>query len=95
MGPCFRNSFGEFTARFTQWQQMVLSTEEGETWTLWQAMNEAKHRGFERVKFESDSQVLVEAICTKSRGNSEFLSIINDIILVMLSCNFEVKFIMR
>jgi ribonuclease HI len=59
-------------------------------------MNEARHRGFERVQFESDSQVLVEAIRTKRRGNSEFFSIANDIILVMLSCeNFEVKFIRR
>ncbi|PNX67193.1 hypothetical protein L195_g055494, partial [Trifolium pratense] len=27
---CFRNSSGEFTAGFTQWQQMVLSTDESE-----------------------------------------------------------------
>ena len=52
--------------------------------------------GFERVQFESESQVLVEAIRTKRRGNSEFFSIVNDIIFVMLSCeNFEVKFIRR
>jgi ribonuclease HI len=94
--PCFYNSSGEFTAAITQWQQLVLSTKEGEAWALLQAMNEARHRGFERVQFESDSQVLVEAICTKRRGNSEFLSIVNDIILVMLSCvNFEAKFIRR
>jgi ribonuclease HI len=59
-------------------------------------MNEAKHRGLERVQFESDSQVLVEAIRTKRQSNSEFLSIVNDILLLMLSCaNFEVKFVMR
>jgi hypothetical protein len=40
--------------------------------------------------------VLVESIRTKRRCNSEFLSIVNDIILAMLSSvNFEVKFIMR
>ncbi|MCI88703.1 hypothetical protein A2U01_0109990, partial [Trifolium medium] len=44
MGACFRNSFDEFTAGFTQWQQLVLSTEECETWALLQAMNEAKRR---------------------------------------------------
>ncbi|MCI67713.1 hypothetical protein A2U01_0088972, partial [Trifolium medium] len=44
MGACFRNNSGEFTAGFTQWKQMVLSTEEGVAWTLLQAMNEAKHR---------------------------------------------------
>jgi hypothetical protein len=58
--------------------------------------DEAKHRGLERVQFESDSQVLVEAIRTKRQSNSEFLSIVNDILLLMLSCaNFEVKFVMR
>ncbi|PNX79272.1 hypothetical protein L195_g035256 [Trifolium pratense] len=65
MGACFRNSSGEFTARLTQWQQLTLSTEEGEAWTLLQAVNEAKGRGLERFQFESDSQVLVEAIRTK------------------------------
>jgi hypothetical protein len=49
-------------------------------------MYEAKHIGLERVQFESESQVLVEAICTKRQDNSEFLSIVNDIILIMLSC---------
>ncbi|CAJ2669980.1 unnamed protein product [Trifolium pratense] len=96
MGACFRNNSGEFMAGITQWQQMTLSTDEGEAWALLQAMNEAKSRGFESVQFESDSQVLVDAIHTKRRGNSEFLSIVNEIILVMLSCvNFEVKFIRR
>ncbi|KAK2426207.1 hypothetical protein QL285_024902 [Trifolium repens] len=96
MGACFRNSSGEFTAGLTRWQHLALFTEEGETWALQQAMNEAKHRGLERVQFESDSQVLVEAIRTKRQSNSEFLSIVNDILLLMLSCaNFEVKFVMR
>ncbi|PNX83352.1 cytochrome p450, partial [Trifolium pratense] len=65
MGACFRNNSGEFMAGITQWKQLTLSTEEGEAWTLLQAMNEAKSRGFENVQFESDSQVLVDAIRTK------------------------------
>ncbi|KAK2362183.1 hypothetical protein QL285_087268 [Trifolium repens] len=95
-GACFRNSSGEFTAGLTKWQQLTLSTEEGEAWALLQAVKEAKHKGFERVQFESDSQVLVEAIRTKRQDNSEFLSIVNEIILIMLPCaNFEVKFVRR
>jgi hypothetical protein len=47
MGACFHNSSGEFTAGFTQWQQLNLSIEEGEAWVLLQAMNDPKHRGFE------------------------------------------------
>jgi ribonuclease HI len=64
----FVYSFDEFTAGFTRWQQLILSTEEGELWVLLQAMNEAKHKGFERVQFEIDSHVLIEAIHTKRRG---------------------------
>jgi hypothetical protein len=58
-------------------------------------VKEAKHKGFKRVQFESDSQVLVKAIRTKRQDNSEFLSIIKDIILIMLCANFEVKFVRR
>ncbi|KAK2384127.1 hypothetical protein QL285_071503 [Trifolium repens] len=96
MSVCFRNISGEFTAGLTHRQQLALSTEEGETWALLQDVNEVKHRGLERVQFESDSQVLVEVIRTKRQDISEFLSIVNDIILIMFSCaNFEVKFDMR
>jgi ribonuclease HI len=70
IGACSRNSSNDFTVRLTQWQQLALSTK-GEAWALLQAMNEAKHRGFEWVQFESDSQVLVEAIRTKRQDNSD------------------------
>jgi ribonuclease HI len=95
MSACFRNSSDEFTFGLTQWQQLALSTEEVEAWALLQAVKEAKHRGFERVQFENDSQVLVEAIHTKRQCNSEFFSIVNYIILIMLCANFEVKFVRR
>ncbi|GAU17878.1 hypothetical protein TSUD_330040 [Trifolium subterraneum] len=60
------------------------------------AMEEARHRGLNRVQFESDSKVLIEAIHMKRRGNSEFLSIVHDILSLMSSfINFEVKFVRR
>jgi hypothetical protein len=34
MGAYFRNSSGEFIAGLRQWQQLALSTDEGETWAL-------------------------------------------------------------
>ncbi|GAU51416.1 hypothetical protein TSUD_88710 [Trifolium subterraneum] len=59
-------------------------------------MEEARHRGLDRVQFESDSKVLIEAIHMKRRGNSEFLSIVHDILSLMSSfINFEVKFVRR
>ncbi|GAU28280.1 hypothetical protein TSUD_256080 [Trifolium subterraneum] len=96
VGLCFRNNKGQVMAGLTQWQQTVMSSVEGEAWTLLLAMEEARHRGLDRVQFESDSKVLVEAIHMKRRGNSEFLSIVHDIISFMSSfLNFEVKFVRR
>ncbi|GAU47873.1 hypothetical protein TSUD_404450, partial [Trifolium subterraneum] len=96
MGLCFRDNSGHFIAGMTQWQQTVISSVEGEAWALLLAMEEARHRGLNRVQFESDSKVLVEAIHMKRRGNSEFLSIVHDILSLMSSfINFEVKFLRR
>ncbi|GAU51905.1 hypothetical protein TSUD_416900 [Trifolium subterraneum] len=91
---CFRDNSGHFMAGRTQWQQTVISSVEGEAWALLLAMEEARHRGLDRVQFESDSKVLIEAIHMKRRGNSEFLSIVHDILSLMSSfTNFEVKFV--
>ncbi|GAU25758.1 hypothetical protein TSUD_222150 [Trifolium subterraneum] len=96
VGVCFRDNNGQFMAGMTQWQQIVISPVEGEAWALLLAMEEARHRGLDRVQFESDSKVLIEAIHMKRRGNSEFLSIVHDILSFMSSFpNFEVKFVRR
>ncbi|GAU48605.1 hypothetical protein TSUD_327170 [Trifolium subterraneum] len=93
---CFRDNSGHFMAGMTQWQQTVISSVEREAWALLLAMEEARHRGLDRVQFESDLKVLIETIHMKRRGNSEFLSIVHDIISLMSSFkNFEVKFVRR
>ncbi|GAU32030.1 hypothetical protein TSUD_147260 [Trifolium subterraneum] len=92
VGLCFRDNNGQFMAGMIQWQQAVISSVEGETWALLLAMEEARHRGLNRVQFESDSKVLIEAIHMKRRGNSEFLSIVLDILSFMSSfINFEAQ----
>ncbi|GAU35743.1 hypothetical protein TSUD_370090 [Trifolium subterraneum] len=96
MSLCFHDTNGQFVAGLTQWQQPVYSIVEDEAWALLHAMKEAMHRGFERVQFESDSKLLVDAIHSRRPSNSEFNLIVNDIILFMSSyVNFEVKFIRR
>ncbi|GAU36566.1 hypothetical protein TSUD_277720 [Trifolium subterraneum] len=96
VGLCFRDNSGHFMAGMTQWQQTVISSVEGEAWALLLAMEEARHRGLDRVQFESDSKVLIEAIHMQRRGNSEFLSIVHDILSLMSSfINFEVNFVRR
>jgi ribonuclease HI len=57
-----------------------MSTVEGEAWALLHSMKEANHRGLDRVQFESDSQVLIEAIRTRHKGISKFSLIVADII---------------
>ncbi|GAU32086.1 hypothetical protein TSUD_53540 [Trifolium subterraneum] len=96
VGLCFRDNSGHFMAGMTQWQQTMISSVEGEACALLLAMEEARHRGLDRVQFESDSKVLIEAIHMQRRGNSEFLSIVHDILSLMSSfINFEVKFVRR
>ncbi|GAU22924.1 hypothetical protein TSUD_326970, partial [Trifolium subterraneum] len=96
VGLCFRDDNGHFMAGMTQWQQTMISSVEGEAWALLLAMEAARHRGLDRVQFESDSKVLIEAIHMQRRGNSEFLSIVHDILSLMSSfINFEVKFVRR
>ncbi|GAU27012.1 hypothetical protein TSUD_313740 [Trifolium subterraneum] len=48
LGLCFRDNSGHFMAGMTQWQQTVISSVEGEAWTLLLAMEEARHRGLDR-----------------------------------------------
>ncbi|GAU39610.1 hypothetical protein TSUD_276500 [Trifolium subterraneum] len=96
VGLCFRDNSGQFMAGMTQWKQNVISSIEGEAWALLLTMEEARHRGLDRVQFESDSKVLIEAIHMKRRGNFEFLSTVHDILSFMSSfLNFEVKFVRR
>jgi ribonuclease HI len=83
MGLCFRDTDGQFVAGLTQWQQPVFSVVEGGAWALLHAMKEAIHRGFKRVQFESDSKLLVYAINSRRRGNSEVSLIVNAINLLM------------
>ncbi|GAU50366.1 hypothetical protein TSUD_284640 [Trifolium subterraneum] len=96
VGLCFRDNSRQFMAGMTQWKQNVISSIEGEAWALLLTMEEARHRGLDRVQFESDSKVLIEAIHMKRRGNFELVSTVHDILSFMSSfLNFEVKFVRR
>jgi hypothetical protein len=57
-------------------------------------MEEACAQGFVHVQFESNSQLLVDKIWLKQRGNSKFSLIVVNIIHIMSSfVNFEVQFV--
>jgi hypothetical protein len=48
------------------------------------------------IRFPRKAKIPLREAWAVTRGNSDFLSIVNDIIFAMLLCvNFEVKFVMR
>jgi hypothetical protein len=48
------------------------------------------------IRFPRKAKIPLREAWVVTRGNSDFLSIVNDIIFAMLLCvNFEVKFVMR
>jgi hypothetical protein len=58
------------------------------------AMEEACAQSFVHVQFENNSQLLVDKIWLKPRGNSKFSLIVVNIIHIMSSfVNFEVQFV--
>jgi hypothetical protein len=73
MDLCFRDTDGQFVADLSQWQQLVYSLVEDETWSLLHAIKVAIIYGFEQVQFESDSKLLIDVIYSRRRGNSEFI----------------------
>jgi hypothetical protein len=59
-------------------------------------MEEACAQSFVHVQFENNSQLLVDKIWLKPRGNSKFSLIVVNIIHIMSSfVNFEVQFVRR
>jgi hypothetical protein len=65
---CFRNSRGEFVVAQTQWRVIKMSVMEGEATALNDTIIMASSFGFDRVVFESDSQVVVYSIYSNSSG---------------------------
>jgi ribonuclease HI len=94
-GCCLRDMEGNFVAAYTGWCPAYMRIYEGEAYALLEAMNWIRQRGHNRVLFQSDSQVLTNAIMTNIRGMSEFHIVILNIRQLMIesSFNFEVKFL--
>ncbi|XP_045802481.1 uncharacterized protein LOC123896083 [Trifolium pratense] len=90
------NASGEFLKAQTKWINAKLSTIEGEGMAFLEAISFAVQNGWDKIIFESDSQILVESIHANQAGVSEF-SYITNRIRASLSCinNFEVKFVRR
>jgi limonene-1,2-epoxide hydrolase len=81
---CFRNATGEFFKAQTKWINTKLSTIEGEGMAFIEAIAFSMHNGWDRIIFESDSQILVDSIHANQVVVSEFSNIINSIELVYL-----------
>jgi len=69
---------------------------EGEAVALLEALHFANANRWDRVVFESDSSILVQALSSPGHGDSEFYVIVSSIIYQLsLHSNFEVKFVRR
>jgi ribonuclease HI len=95
-GWCLRDHRGNFVVGGSSWINGTCSSNEGEAIALLEAMREVQHRGYNNVIFETDAQNIVGAIHRRSKGVSEFSSIINKVnCMLSLYPGFEVKPIRR
>jgi hypothetical protein len=79
----------------TNTQQIIPPTMEREAWTLLHAMKKVKHKEFDSIRFQGDSDVLVDVIHTKKSDNFEFNINLLKQSLLCHYINFEVKFVRR
>jgi ribonuclease HI len=87
---------GQFQLAGTNILHSPLSVLEGEAMALIEAMEEVVHRGYSYVIFESDSQLVVDAISSRQVGLSEFSILISRIqSLLRMNNYFEVKYVKR
>jgi ribonuclease HI len=95
-GWCFRNDVGLFVRAGSFWLSGGLSVPEAEALTLLEAMKTACIMNLDKIIFECDSQLVVNAIHANHDGASAFSIIISSIKnLLLLNSNFEVKFVKR
>ncbi|XP_058783150.1 uncharacterized protein LOC131657808 [Vicia villosa] len=95
-GWCVRNHLGNFIYAGTSWDPGTLPVFEAEALALKEAILGAISSHLEFVTFESDSQIVTQAIHSNRKGDSEFYLIIESICSLLLSFpNFEVKFVKR
>ncbi|XP_058784021.1 uncharacterized protein LOC131658781 [Vicia villosa] len=84
------------TNRGTSWNVDIYTVVEAEALALKEAVQGSIQMQMERITFESDSQMVVQAISANYVGNFEFCVIIYSIKnLLDLHPNFEVKFVKR
>ncbi|XP_058741502.1 uncharacterized protein LOC131613882 [Vicia villosa] len=95
-GWCVRNHLGNFIYAGTSLDPGTLPVFEAEALPLKEAILGAISSHLEFVSFESDSQIVTQAIHSNRKSDSEFYLIIESIRSLLLSFpNFEVKFVKR
>ncbi|XP_058774507.1 uncharacterized protein LOC131648802 [Vicia villosa] len=95
-GLCFRNSIGSFITAGVAWDVGTMSIVKAEALALKEAMQHAISLNMECVIFESDSQVVVQAVNSNATGCSELSFIFLSIKRMLVSFpNFGVKFVKR
>jgi ribonuclease HI len=96
MGWCVRDSLGRFVLAGSIWINGMCTVNEGEALAILEAMKELHTRGYTNVTFETDSQIVANAIYHVHSGVSEFSELICNIRnLLSNHYDFEVKSIKR
>jgi ribonuclease HI len=95
-GWCIRDENGNFVGAGTAWYHGIYDSTVAEALALKETIQVAIHMNIECMIYESDSQLLVQAIHAKYGGRSEF-SVLDSSIknLLVLNSNFKVKFVKR
>jgi ribonuclease HI len=93
---CIRDEMGQFILAGTQWKRGAFTVPEAEALALLEAMQTTCNMNLENIIFESDAQVVTDAVHATNVGISMFSTIISSIKdLLLLNPNFEVKFVKR
>jgi hypothetical protein len=95
-GWCLRDHQGRFILAGSNVINGKLDIIKRETMAMKEDISEMIQRCLSRVIFESDSQIVIDAILSRSHGVSEFSALITNIkSWLYLVASFEVKFVKR
>jgi ribonuclease HI len=78
MGACLRDDKGNFILAMTTHENVVMTAQEAEAWSLYQGIQWVANLGYNKVIFELDCKIVVDDVNKMSINQSEYGSIIQN-----------------
>ncbi|XP_045831364.1 uncharacterized protein LOC123922710 [Trifolium pratense] len=78
MGACLRDDKGSFILAMTAHEDVVMTAQEAEAWSLYQGIQWVASLGYNKVVFELDCKIVVDDVNKMSINQSEYGSIIQN-----------------